>query len=106
MSLRANPLLAAVAAPPIPEAGSWIKGRVFPPERPLIDLCQAVPGYPPASELTDHLARVIGEPEMARYTDIEGIPELREALAADIRRRYRAPGKVAAEHVVTAAGCN
>ena len=45
MPPRVNPLLAAVAVPPIAEAASWIKGRVFPPDRPLIDLCQAVPGY-------------------------------------------------------------
>jgi len=102
--MRLNPALTAVAEPPIAEAYGWIKGREFPAGKPLIDVSQAVPGYPPAKELTDHLAVRIGEPAMARYTDIEGLPELRAALAADIGERYGAV--VAAEQVVITAGCN
>ena len=34
--------------PPIAEAQSWISGRTFPEEKPLINLAQAVPSYPPA----------------------------------------------------------
>ena len=41
---------------------------------------------------------------MARYTDIEGLPELRAALAADIGARYGAG--IAAEQIVITAGCN
>ena len=104
MPLRINPALAAVAEPPIAEAYGWIEGPQFPAAKPLIDVSQAVPGYPPPKELTDHLATRIGEPTMARYTDIEGLPELREALAADIGARYG--GTVAAEQVVITAGCN
>jgi aspartate/methionine/tyrosine aminotransferase len=104
MPLRINPALAAVAEPPIAEAYAWIKGRAFPADKPLIDVSQAVPGYPPAKELTDHLAARIGEPTMARYTDIEGLPELREALAADITARYG--GAIATEEIVITAGCN
>jgi aspartate/methionine/tyrosine aminotransferase len=104
MSYRVNPSLAAVAEPPIAEAHGWIKGRDFPADKPLIDVAQALPGYPPPKALTDHLARVIGEPGMARYTDIEGLPELREALAADTAAAYGAaidPGQV-----TITAGCN
>jgi aspartate/methionine/tyrosine aminotransferase len=104
MRYRANPLLAAVAEPPIAEAYGWIKGRQFPLDKPLIDVSQAVPGYPPPKELTDHLASLIGEPAMARYTDIEGLPELRAALAADIADRYG--GATDAEQVFVTAGCN
>lgn len=104
MPLRVNPALAAVAGPPIPEAYGWIKGRAFPADKPLIDVSQAVPGYPPAPALTDHLAARVGDPAMARYTEIEGLPELREALAADIGARYGA--SVAAEQLVITAGCN
>src|SRR5574341_219746 len=104
MPLRVNPALAAVAEPPIAEAYGWIKGREFPADKPLIDVSQAVPGYPPAKELTDHLADRIGEPAMARYTDIEGLPELRPALAADIGARYG--GAIAADQIVITAGCN
>ena len=56
MSYRVNSLLAAVQPPPIAEAHSWIAGRSFPPDKPLIDVAQAVPGYPPPPALTDRLA--------------------------------------------------
>jgi aspartate/methionine/tyrosine aminotransferase len=101
---RVNPLLSAVAVPPIAEAASWIKGRTFPPDRPLIDLCQAVPGYPPAESLTSHLAARIGEPAMARYTDILGLPALRQALADEAGAFYGAA--IAPEQVAITAGCN
>ncbi len=104
MKLRPNPLLAAVAEPPIAEAHGWIRGRVFPADKPLIDVAQAVPGYPPPAALTEHLARVVGEPQMARYTEIVGTPALRAGLAADINRLYG--GDVGADDLLIAAGCN
>jgi aspartate/methionine/tyrosine aminotransferase len=104
LTYRINPLLEGLAAPPIAEAHSWIKDRSFPSSKPLIDVCQAVPGYPPPVVLTDHLASVIGQPSSSRYTDIEGLPELRSALAADISRVYG--GKVTDENVLITAGCN
>jgi aspartate/methionine/tyrosine aminotransferase len=102
--MRANPLLAAVATPPIPEVASWVEGRRFPPERPLIDVAQAVPGYPPPESLQDHVARMAHVPATARYTDIEGLAPLREALAADMAALYG--GRVTADQVLIAAGCN
>lgn len=104
MSYRINPNLAAVAVPPIAEAHGWIKGREFPAAKPLIDVAQAVPGYPPPSELTDHLASLIGRPESARYTDIEGLPALREGLAQDMNAFYGA--RIASDDVLITAGCN
>jgi aspartate/methionine/tyrosine aminotransferase len=104
MSYRLNATLRDVAEPPIAEAQGWIRGRVFPPDKKLIDVAQAVPGYPPPQALTDHLAGVIGRPEMARYTEIEGVPALRQALAAHMSGFYGA--RVAAEEVAITAGCN
>jgi aspartate/methionine/tyrosine aminotransferase len=104
MSYRLNTLLRDVAQPPIAEAHGWIDGRVFPVEKPLIDVAQAVPGYPPPAALTDHLAAAIARPEMARYTEIEGVPALRAALAAHMSGFYDAP--VVAEEVAITAGCN
>ncbi len=104
MTYALNPLLHAVAAPPIPEAQGWIAGRSFPTEKPLIDVAQAVPGYPPPRSLTDHLAGVVGQPGMARYTDVPGRPELRQALAADMNAFYGA-GIDPAQVTITA-GCN
>ncbi len=104
MKLSPNPLLAAVAPPPIPEAHSWIAGRSFPADKPLIDVAQAVPGYPPPKSLTDHLASVIGEAASARYTDVPGLPALRAALAADMGAFYGA--RIEAADVSITAGCN
>ena len=44
--LIGNPLLALTASPPIPEAKAWV-ARYDGSAGPLIDLSQAVPGYPP-----------------------------------------------------------
>jgi aspartate/methionine/tyrosine aminotransferase len=104
MTYRLNPALAAVIEPPIAEAHGWIKGRKFSARKPLIDVAQALPGYPPPAELTDYLAGRIGEPAMARYTDIEGLPELRAALAEDMAAAYGA--RIAPDQVVITAGCN
>ena len=97
--------LAAVDGPPIGEALGWIEGRSFPPDKPLIDLCQAVPGYPPPKALTDAMAAALSNPETHRYTDISGLPGLRAALAADIARVYGSHA-VGVENVLITAGCN
>jgi len=104
MSYRLNGKLREVAEPPIAEAQGWLRGRVFPRDKPLIDVAQAVPGYPPPAALTDHLAGLVGRPETARYTEIEGVPALRQALAEHMSGFYGAP--IAADEVAITAGCN
>lgn len=93
-----------VCDPPIAQAYGWIEGRRFPADKPLIDVSQAVPGYPPPDELVARVAARLAEPTMGRYTEIAGLPELRRALADDIASRYR--GRVEAEQVLVTAGCN
>lgn len=105
MNLVAQPLLAAVAVPPIAEAQGWVRGRDFPADKPLIDVCQAVPGYPPPAALVGFMGEAIQDPATHRYTEIAGLPGLREALAADIRQVYAAE-PVAAANVMITAGCN
>src|SRR5258705_4601995 len=104
MKTSANPPLAAVGPPPIPEAHRGIEGRSFPADKPLIDVAQAVPGYLPPKVLTDHLASVVGDAATARYTDVPGLPPLRAALAADMGEFYGA--RIAASDVSITAGCN
>ena len=104
MAYRLNPLLEKVAAAPIAEAQSWVRGRRFPPEKPLLDCAQAVPSYPPAEALTGHLAEAARRPETAFYTDILGRSDLREALAEHLSAEYGAP--VAASAIGITAGCN
>ncbi|WP_207479968.1 aminotransferase [Arenibaculum pallidiluteum] len=102
--LPLNPLLRAVAPPPIAEAQGWVRGRSFPADKPLIDLAQAVPGSPPPSAMLEHLAARLVDPAVHRYTEILGMPALRQALAAHMGAFYGAeiePGRVA-----ITAGCN
>ena len=104
MTYPVNPLLGAVATPPVAEVHGWIEGRRFPPDKPLLDVSQAVPGYPPDPSLTSHLAAVIGELDSALYTEITGMPELRRALAGHTAALYG--GVVVPAQVCITAGCN
>jgi aspartate/methionine/tyrosine aminotransferase len=63
----------------------------------MVDLCQAVPDYPPERGLTDHLKGLLDDPLVARYSPDEGLPEVREAVCSRYRRRYGAvidPGQI------------
>ena len=99
--MKFNPNVLDCAAAPIAEAWSWVKDRDS--ER-LIDMCQAVPGHLPAQSLRNYLGDLIKTGEGATYTDIRGIPPLREALAANIRDRYLC--EVQTDDVLITAGCN
>ncbi|MEM1404276.1 MAG: aminotransferase [Pseudomonadota bacterium] len=104
MSLTLNPDVLGAIDPPIAEAHSWIAGRTFPEDKPLLDLAQGVPSYPPPESIRSHVAERAALFETAQYTAIEGIPELRESLATSVADRYH--GRVAAENVLITAGCN
>jgi aspartate/methionine/tyrosine aminotransferase len=90
MGYAVSPQLAAVHFPPISEVRLWAAERAENPGLSLIDLCQAVPDYPPAATLTSHMATALVDPLTARYSPDEGLPEVREALAARYRRQYGA----------------
>jgi hypothetical protein len=72
MNYAVSPLISAVHYPPISEVRQWAAVRGDHPELPLIDLCQAVPDYAPAAELTHYLAEVVTDPLTARYTPMRG----------------------------------
>jgi hypothetical protein len=90
MKFPVSPHIERVHFPPISEVRGWIAGRTFPPELPLIDLCQAIPDYPPAPQLTDHLKPLLDDPLTSRYSPDEGLLEAREAVCAWYARRYGA----------------
>ncbi len=99
--MQINPDVRDCAPAPIVEAWSWTDENNT---TDLIDLCQAVPADLPAPVLRDYLAGVIARGEASTYTDIRGLPALREALATEMRLVYA--GDVAADDVVITAGCN
>jgi aspartate/methionine/tyrosine aminotransferase len=96
--------ICAIQFPPISKVKGWLAGHEFSSERPLVDLCQAVPAYPPAAELTAYLQKVVAEPETARYAPDEGLPEVREAVAKALSGTYA--GEVIPEQVCLTIGAS
>ncbi len=70
----------------------------------MLDLTQAVPGYPAHPGLLARLAEAAGSSATAAYGAIEGDLALREAMATEISHFYEAP--VAPDQVAITSGCN
>jgi aspartate/methionine/tyrosine aminotransferase len=102
MTYPISPAIQPIEAPPIAEAVSWLKPGTR--NRQLVNLCQAVPSYPPADALQQAIGDFAVEPQTSLYTDIRGMPELRDALAAHLTGDYH--GDVDASCVAITAGCN
>jgi len=102
MTYAVNAAVARIESPPIMEAQTWIRPGLR--NRALLNLCQAVPSWPPAAELDAEVARLASRPGISLYTDIFGIGELRAALAAHMSDDYG--GRIAADQVSITAGCN
>ena len=102
MTYAVNAAVARIEAPPIMEAQSWIRPGLR--NRALLNLCQAVPSYPPAAELDEEVARIARVPGTSLYTDIFGIAELRSTLAAHMAADYE--GRISADEVCITSGCN
>lgn len=98
-----NPRVAAVAAPPIPEARGWA-ARYDGSCGPVVDLTQAVPGYPAHPELVARMRSAAGEAESYAYGHITGDLALREAYAAEVSLLYG--GRVSPDDVAITTGAN
>ncbi|MCR4281907.1 MAG: aminotransferase [Bauldia sp.] len=98
-----NPLLLDTAAPPIPEAKTWTQryGGQF---GPIVDLAQAVPGYPPPDELLRLISEATRTPDASAYGDILGDADLRAAYARHVSALYG--DNVREDEVAITAGCN
>ena len=95
--------LGRTADPPIPAARQWAakyRGQAG----PMIDLTQAVPGYPPHSTLLERMAHEAGQRANATYGFIDGEVALREAFAENLTQFYQSP--LGAADVAITAGCN
>lgn len=88
--MRISNRIQAIQPPPITEVKSWIAGRNFPADKPLIDLCQAIPSYPPPPELIEHLKNRLDDAQVFKYSPDEGLPEVRQAVCDWYQRRYNA----------------
>lgn len=98
-----NPAVADLATPPIPAVQGWARayGGAY---GPLVDLSQAVPGYPPHPDLLRWLAEAAGSPAYAGYGAIEGEADLRVALAVHSSALYGAD--ITQDRIHITAGCN
>lgn len=79
-----------IQPPPITEVKSWIAGRSFAADRPLIDLCQAIPDYSPPEGLINHVKTGLNDPFTFKYSADEGLPDVRQAVSDWYVRRYHA----------------
>lgn len=87
--MRVAKHISKIQPPPITEVKSWLSGRSFPVEKPLIDLCQAVPSYPPPVELIGFLKQTLDNPATFKYSPDEGLAEVREAVCNWYQRYYQ-----------------
>ncbi len=89
--MRLSERLRQVTFPPITEVKSWLDGRQFSADRPLVDLCQAIPDYPPPPQLVEHLVALLrDDATLAIYSPDEGLVDARRSVAAWYQRRYGA----------------
>jgi aspartate/methionine/tyrosine aminotransferase len=102
MSMIISPQVASVEAPPIAEAMSWV--HAGPRNRTFLNLCQAVPSYPPAATLQAEFARLAQTDGIGGYTNIYGLEALRQAHAAAMGADYAA--QIPARQVAITTGCN
>ena len=84
-----NPLLAKLQPYPFEKLRSLIAGNTPPAELPAINLQIGEPKHPTPAVVKDALAAALDG--LAAYPLTAGTPELRQAIAAWLSRRYRIP---------------
>lgn len=98
-----NPLIEQISPPPVPSVQAW--ARAYDGSKgPLIDLSQAVPGYPPHPKMLELLGQAASSRSSTGYGPIEGDQILREAYGQHIAVVYGAA--LSAENVHITSGCN
>lgn len=99
--MQFNRLVCDTEFPPVTEAASWVAGRQFPESLPLIDVSQAVPGYPTSSAILEHMSQELLTPATSKYGHALGLPALRHAYAKQLDS-----ASVTTDNVAVTAGCN
>ncbi|MBP2550414.1 aspartate/methionine/tyrosine aminotransferase [Neorhizobium galegae] len=104
MSMPAfNPLVQSIQPPPVPSVQAW--ARAYDGSHgPLIDLSQAVPGYPAHPKMLELLGQTASSLASTGYGPIEGDARLRDAYAAHSAEVYGAG--ITATNIHVTSGCN
>jgi aspartate/methionine/tyrosine aminotransferase len=98
-----NPLVEKLSPPPVPSVLAWAKS--YDGSRgPLIDLSQAVPGYPAHPDMLAWLGEAAASTAYTGYGAIEGEAVLREAYAEHVAGLYGAA--ITADNIHVTSGCN
>ncbi|WP_457585407.1 aminotransferase [Ensifer canadensis] len=98
-----NPLVEKLSPPPVPSVLAWAKS--YDGSRgPLIDLSQAVPGYPAHPDMLAWLGEAAASNAFTGYGAIEGEAVLREAYAAHVAGLYGAA--ITPDNIHITSGCN
>ena len=98
-----NPAILKLTAPPVSVVQDW-KASYDGTRGPLIDMSQAVPGYPPHPDMTKALEAAAANQDAARYGRVEGDWDLRIAYAAHLGGIYDPVVEPAEIHITS--GCN
>jgi aspartate/methionine/tyrosine aminotransferase len=106
--LRVNPAVAQVVEPPVTVAKRRAGEGVTAREIGVLDLSQAVPGYPPAPALLARLADVVQRADTSDYAPGLGLAHVRSAVAAHFALAYGATGAgdITDDDVMITTGCN
>ena len=100
--MRFSPTITDLMTSPISAAHALVHHQEK--TRPLLDVSQAAPSYPPPPVVIDAIAAAASDPSVATYAPQPGLPALRSAFAADLSSAYG--GEVVADDVLITAGCN
>ena len=98
-----NSNITRLSPPPIPSVQAW--GRSYDGRHgPLIDLSQAVPGYPPHADMLTWLGEAASSVAYTGYGPIEGEPCLRQNYADHVSSIYMA--RITSDNIHITSGCN
>ncbi len=98
-----NSLVTRLSPPPIPAVQAWGKSYGG-AHGPLIDLSQAVPGYPTHPDMLRWLGEAASSLAYTNYGPIEGETPLREAYAEHVSGLYDA--RIGSGNIHITSGCN
>lgn len=102
--MKINPQFRQQPASPINVMATWLEQRPDVVVGPFLDVSLSSPKYPPAPELRQFVASSALLDHTSSYTDVEGLPLLREAVATKTAQRYES--SVDIREVVITSGCS